>query len=623
MTGSEWALPTSLLSAVGNHLWQSTLVFVTIWGLTRLLRHHRAAVRHALWLVATLKFLVPFDALTALGRQFGTGISSVNAQPIVDTIQLASTPFSLPVTDAVAAGHLSPAQAAPTLLVSILVLVWAAGTAMMLIRWLVSWVTTARLAVSTRSNGAGCVASALATVQARIALRTPVNLAVCHTRIEPGVFGVWTPLLLWPAELTARLSIAEIEAIIAHELVHVRRRDNLTGAMHAFVQAMFWFHPALWWTGRELRAERERACDEAVLAFGYAPRTYAESIVKTCEFCIPASAVAATGVTGSLRTRVADILQAQVGTVLGHAHRVALVMMGASAVTVPFLLGLVSAPHLRAQTPARAGEEPAFELASVKPNTSGDGQFTIGIEPGGRLTALNVTLRDLIRAAYQVQSFQIVGAPAWLTTDRFDILAKAESEFSPGIPPLPGAPPGMPQQMLQALLRARFTLDTHIETREMPIYDLVPTRRDGSLGDKLRPSSLDCAALATRRWTAAAPAPGSGGVPDCGIRIGPGFLSGKGMPMPLLANSLSQMVQRVVIDHTGLSGSYAFEVVFTPDRPQPDSGMPPETPSSPPGSPEISLIDAAVQEQLGLKLENAHGLVPVLVIDHAELPTPD
>ena len=150
------------------------------------------------------------------------------------------------------------------------------------------------------------------------------------------------------------------------------------------------------------------------------------------------------------------------------------------------ILGLIGSARTIAQDAVqlRAGpvdapvaQEPAagplqFEVASVKPNKSGGGAIQIGIQPGGRLQASNVTLRELIRIAYQVQPFQIVGGPSWVNTDRFDIAAKAEAEFPPAAP-VPGGPPGVPQRMVQGLLLDRFKLTVHTETREMPIYDLT------------------------------------------------------------------------------------------------------------------------------------------------------
>jgi uncharacterized protein (TIGR03435 family) len=234
----------------------------------------------------------------------------------------------------------------------------------------------------------------------------------------------------------------------------------------------------------------------------------------------------------------------------------------------------------------------------------------------------------LIRIAFQVQPFQITGGPSWVESDRFDIAAKAEGNFPPTAP-VPGGPPGVPQRMLQSLLRERFKLTTHSETRDMPVYDLVLARRDGQLGAKLKASTLDCAAILGARGRGGAPLSppgpqGRSGVPGCGMRIGPGVLNGNGVAMTFLANSLSQMVQRVVTDKTGLNGNYEFEVTFTPDGPQAGPGTPPPgAPPLPPIDPNAPSIYTAVQEQLGLKLDSARGPVAVLVIDTVEQPTPD
>lgn len=322
-----------------------------------------------------------------------------------------------------------------------------------------------------------------------------------------------------------------------------------------------------------------------------------------------------------MRTRLVALLTL-VGLVSVYA------LLASTRATAQDVIQLRQGPPDAPAPQAEADGPLQFEVASVKPNRAGGGQVSIGIQPGGRLTATNVTLRELIRLAYQVQPFQIVGGPSWLTSDRFDIQAKAESEFPP-TPPIPGGPPGVPQRMMQGLLRDRFQLVVHTETREMPTYDLVLARRDGQLGEKLKTSALDCAALlaARGRGTPPPPAPGPqarGGFAGCGMRIGPGVLSGNGVTMAFLANSLSQMVQRVVTDKTRLTANYEFEVAFAPDGPQAGPGGPAFGGGVPPPvDPNAPSIYTAVQEQLGLKLESSRGPVAVLIVDRVEPPTPD
>ena len=272
-----------------------------------------------------------------------------------------------------------------------------------------------------------------------------------------------------------------------------------------------------------------------------------------------------------------------------------------------------------------APPSPQFEVASIKPNKSGPGPQRIGFQPGGRFTAVNVPVRDLISLAYgqsqPLPNFQIIGGPGWVASDRFDITAKAEGDFQPG----PAGPPQQIPQMIRALLADRFKLVAHEETRDQPIYVLRLDRQDGKLGPQLRPSTVDCAAL--RGANRGAPPPGPpefGKAPPCGAMMAPGRMMSGGTPIAMLANSLSRLVSRVVVDQTGLTGNYEATLEFTPDQSQlPPGGLgnlPPGVPAPPVDGPSLFT---ALREQLGLKLDSDHGRVRVLIIDSIEPPTPD
>jgi bla regulator protein blaR1 len=280
-------------------------------------------------------------------------------------------------------------------------------------------------------------------------------------------------------------------------------------------------------------------------------------------------------------------------------------------------------------TAAGQAPPPQFEVASVKPNKSGDGRMMLGVQPGGRFTATNVALRMLIRNAYQLQDFQIVGGPDWLTSDRFDIVAKSEADDLGD--PFRAEKQGEPsrgQLMMRALLADRFKLQVHNETREMPIFALVLARSDGKLGPQLQKSSTDCEAL-----RAAGRGRGQGGPPaalappqpgdrmQCGIRIGPGNMAAGGSTLAQFAMSIGMFVGRIVVDRTGLTGAYDFNLTWTPDQ---IANRPPGAPepliNGVPIDPNGPSIFTAVQEQLGLKLESQKGPVNVLVIDRAEHP---
>jgi uncharacterized protein (TIGR03435 family) len=283
------------------------------------------------------------------------------------------------------------------------------------------------------------------------------------------------------------------------------------------------------------------------------------------------------------------------------------------------------AAFLGAQVPqpgAEAPANPAFEVASIKQNKSGEGFIRIGMAPGGRFTANNVPLRQLILMAYQVQPFQIVGGPSWMTSDRFDIVAKGPGDLPP---PTPGAV-GPVQLMMRTLLADRFKLTVHNEQKEMPTYSLIVARADGKLGPQLKRSTTDCAAImgAAGRRGGPPPPPAINEPVQCGMRVLPGAVSAGGFPLSQLAQFLSTTVQRIVVDRTGLTGNFDVNLTYTPDQmPQGRGDPPPGAPPLPAIDPNGPSIFTALQEQLGLKLESTKAPVEVLVVDRAEHPMED
>jgi uncharacterized protein (TIGR03435 family) len=271
---------------------------------------------------------------------------------------------------------------------------------------------------------------------------------------------------------------------------------------------------------------------------------------------------------------------------------------------------------------------PAFEAASVKPNKSGDPRTALFFQPGGRFMATGVTLKMLVGAAYgtpqPLPDFRLIGGPDWIGSDRFDIIAKAEGDPQPG----PQGPPPSMFLMLRTLLKERFQLAVHNESRELPIYALVTARSDKKLGPQMNPTAVDCAALRGARGNAPPAPPGppplSGRLP-CGARLAPGNLVVGSMSITQLTTAFSRIVNRTVVDRTGITGNFDLDLTWTPDQlPQGSQGTPPPgAPPLPPIDPNGPSIFTAVQEQLGLKLESTKGPVDVVVIDRAEHPTED
>jgi uncharacterized protein (TIGR03435 family) len=204
-----------------------------------------------------------------------------------------------------------------------------------------------------------------------------------------------------------------------------------------------------------------------------------------------------------------------------------------------------------APTAAQAPQAPvAFEVASVRRNTSGDGRSMMD-GSGGRYTVTNATLRALVRIAYELQEEQLV-APGWIDSARFDIRASRG-----------GAPFDQVPAMLRTLLAERFNLAAHVEAREMPMYALVMARSDGRLGMGLVPAT-DCEGRTNLR-PGAMPRPGERMLCQTQMIV-PGSIRGGGMRMRDVAPLLSGAVGRLVIDRTGLEGRYDVELTWTPDQ---------------------------------------------------------
>jgi uncharacterized protein (TIGR03435 family) len=207
------------------------------------------------------------------------------------------------------------------------------------------------------------------------------------------------------------------------------------------------------------------------------------------------------------------------------------------------------------------------------------------------------------------------------------VVAKAEGDPQPSN----DGPPPIMFAMLRTLLADRFKVRVHEDTREMPIYTLVKTKSDGKLGERLKPSAIDCAALmktAGRDRPAAPPSPTER--PPCGMRMGFGNFSGGGITVTQLAGTISRMpgINRVVLDRTGLAGAYDVDLQWTPDQlpPRPAGGTAADGPIRVNGvdiDPNGPSIFTALQEQLGLKLESTKGPVHVIVIDAVDQPTDD
>ena len=585
-------------SALMNHLWQSTLFVIVVWLATLALRKNSARVRCWLWTAGSVKFLVPFSMLVGLGERFQWRAAPAAVQPAVSFVM---QDILAPAVVVIAAPASVP-QSAPVL-PWLLLTVWALGSAVVLMSWWRQWLplrSALRHATPVRLN----------------AQYGADDLAVLSSPSmpEPGVIGIRRPRLLLPAGVVERLTPAQMRALIAHERCHIRCHDNLAAAIHMVVEALFWFHPAVWLIEARLIDERERACDEMVLRSGGQPSDYAEGILEVCRQSVGIQLTCVAGVSGSnLRARVEAIMRNEIGRPMTRCRRWALAVAVAAAVGGPVAGGALTAQSQVVVPP----DGLAFEIASVTPSRPypGVGPSGLAMEvwalkaglsgpQDGRSIRVGGPLRSLIQAAYNVTRFQVEGGPSWVRSDRYAIDARAAGNATE-------------DEMLQSLLADRFKLTLLRETRTLPVYELVVA----DAGFKITPMKEgDCIAKQQLRWDLIdleAPLYVCGGPrrrvlsqwPE--TRPRPQWprvhrIEAGGISISTLIDFISGDVDRVVIDQTGFSGPFNLVLDFAPAA-DPESAGP--------------TIFAAVEEQLGLRLQPASAPVDVLIIDHVERPS--
>jgi uncharacterized protein (TIGR03435 family) len=292
------------------------------------------------------------------------------------------------------------------------------------------------------------------------------------------------------------------------------------------------------------------------------------------------------------------------GRDIGCAARLLVVTIG--------MLGVL--PHSAAHEGGAQSAQPGFETASITRNTSATAEKgAVRFQPKGGLLATNVTLLELIKFAYQRHFFderEVIGGPAWVSSERFDLHASVSGEHafeSDGFPRKTGA-------LLRAFLAERFQLKVHEEDRDRPVYALTTATHDGVLGPRMRKSNIDCGAV--MRGDRPSLGPGEG--PACGFKTPPGRLFANTFPIPAIASLLSRHLDRPVVDRTGLSGRFDIELEAAEIKAAPDYKPGPSDLALPPAAGPTIFV--AVREQLGLALAPVDASVAVIVIDHAERP---
>lgn len=435
-----------MIGALLDHLWQSTLFCGGVWLLTFGLRANGAALRHWLWMLASLKFLVPFSLLYSLGSLAGV-LPPVAAQPdLLDGALSAASPVVSPTS--FLSVSISPDSTASFGLEAALLGVWATGASLVLLRWLAAW-----RAVDGISRAA------------RPAPGASPDAWITDEDIEPSAARVFHPVVLLPAALLGKLTTPQLEAVLAHEREHISRHDNLKASLHRIVETLFWFHPLVWWIGRRMLEERERACDEAVVDRGHDPADYAAGILAVCQHCRAherhGPALLSSATAGNLTQRVREILAAARPRALGFVKAGVLCACTMIVATVPVFAGAFDfALHRYQLMRSHANALGAAEI-SLSPAAPGAPPHQTVHVNGDRVVIRNSSLRDLVALAYGVESWKIVGFDSLLDDARYDVLARLPR---PVDEPEHFDPHAL-QGVVTKLLAYRFGMEIHVNRR--------------------------------------------------------------------------------------------------------------------------------------------------------------
>lgn len=417
-----------MVEALVNHLWQSSVFAVGIAVLVLLLRNNSASVRYCLWLAASIKFLIPFALLTALGSQLQSSFdvgSELNLnqlawlpklekviEPVQDsnrtkyyqqpstktdaqpTIELPNSGFMSAPRTAVAFNQTLPENIEfaiakiKSIFLTILFSIGCLGTAIVFGRWVKAWIKLNTI-----------VNQALITQQ----FDFPVPVKISKDIKVPGVFGVFRQILLLPEKISESLDKKACAAVLAHEKMHLNRYDNATASIHKIVEAIFWFHPFVWWIGKQLNIERELACDEAVLRQGHQPKAYAEGIVSLCQHSVSTPLLCAVGSSGrALRSRIKLIASVSKVKKITRFKKTGLALFASLSLFVPIVLGAFQASNVLAQS--KNNKAPKFEHVSLSKGFKEARRVGFYYTPMGGLEVSHWSLLDVIGVAHNVQA---------------------------------------------------------------------------------------------------------------------------------------------------------------------------------------------------------------------------
>jgi uncharacterized protein (TIGR03435 family) len=609
-----------------HFVWQGALVALATAAALRALRAVDARLRYGIACTALgLMLIAPVATMAAIALR-------TPGQPIAATLQSGATTMTTP------AGRFSPTVATPaTTLVPrltietalpIVVGLWLIGVSALFARLAGGAWRVRRFHRASVAMPASRWRAETERLAARLRLTRAVHVVDTDGVETPTVVGWLRPVILLPIAALGGLSVGQVEAILAHELAHVRRHDYLVNLVQTIAETLLFYHPGVWWVSSRIRAEREHCCDDiAVDVCGDAVR-YAEALTELAAWGTTHAPLAVAATSGSLLGRVRRILQpAAAPDRMPPRHpgaivvAMVLVIGGGIAVTAASQVGLGSRlndpdyagirPHIaREFTRVFRGLAPPAHVNYDTRDVPGAPAWSVSVTyPGGRMPFMGFTARGVIRYAYDLADLPVVDGPSWIDDQSFAVEAWTGAA-APSEADLRFA--------IRSALERQFRLVAHPGVRDFPVYALVMA--NGGLGPNIRQADGTCYTVEMMRAARAGSGLPHGRTRPCGVDntfTGP---SGAGVTPAEIARSLRQpWFDRDVIDRTGLSGRFDYSLQVGPlPLALLSAGQPWLVSAFAPLG--VVPIERALEEQLGMKVEEATAPQQVLVIDRVEEP---
>jgi uncharacterized protein (TIGR03435 family) len=625
-----------------HFVWQGTVIALATACLLRVLRGARPQLRYVVACVALAMMLAtPVVTAFVLSGATRTALSEsihvlrapeggVLGVAIVPPWSSAQTAGAQPPTE-----FRLPVQVNTNTLFSTLVTLWLLGVVILLTRLAAGCWRVRRLHRVARREAPSRWQAMAEDLARRLGLRRRF-LVVDSVRVStPTVIGWLRPVVLLPIAALSGLTPRQVEAILAHELAHIRRHDFLINLLQTLAETVLFYHPAVWWISSRIRTEREHCCDDVAVSVCGDAREYAAALTELASWSIAHPPLAMAATRGPLLNRVRRLLRLEESDRRVSRTTLAVVVVLTTVAGVVALGAILKAQPI-ADNGERFGPPQVNRMLGFKlfpgplrlptDDPIGLRAWSVNVGNGPSLSLMGFSARGVIREAYDLGAMPIVGAPGWMDTETFDLAVPGDLTVVDGI-----ADPEQVQTALQRFLEERLGLTTHRETRKFPAYALVLSNRDGRLGPSLNPSTIDCFAGGVNPRPNADPATVGPVLRQrvetrrfCGFDDNFFGLSAARATMAELARELYQRrgplsPGREVLDRTGLSGAYDFELRFglLPLAAIGQANYPFGKVLAPFG---IRSVFTALPEQLGLKLVDTTVSHEVLVIDQINRP---